>query len=67
LHSDDGGYSAKVLAEQQRLKLVASGRPVPAAVSPTIAPVTAPAIKADESVKAATADEKLASANLSRN
>jgi soluble lytic murein transglycosylase-like protein len=31
---DDGGYAAKVLAEQQRLKLVSNGKPVPIAVPP---------------------------------
>jgi soluble lytic murein transglycosylase-like protein len=66
LHSDDGGYSAKVLAEQQRLKLVATGRPVPTSITPTASPAAAPAIKAEESAKAVVVDEKLASANLPR-
>lgn len=36
LHPDDGGYGAKVLAEYGRLKEVASGRPVPLFVPPTV-------------------------------
>lgn len=39
---DDGGYTAKVLAEHNRLLSVASGRPVPVAQPQTI-PVTQPA------------------------
>jgi len=35
---DDGGYTAKVMAEYVRLKQVALGKPVPAWVPPTIAP-----------------------------
>lgn len=44
---DDGGYTAKVLAEFARLKMVAAGRPVPLATAqqpaPAPAPVSAPA------------------------
>lgn len=41
--TDDGGYVAKVLAEQQRLKLVASGKQVPTFVPPAATPVMGPA------------------------
>jgi hypothetical protein len=37
---DDGGYAAKVMAEHSRLKLVSTGRSVPASgaqVTPTVA------------------------------
>lgn len=45
---DDGGYTAKVLAEHVRLQLVSKGRPVPIA-PPTLAPVVAkPAPDADK-------------------
>jgi soluble lytic murein transglycosylase-like protein len=39
---EDGGYAGKVLAEHARLKLVATGRPVPIA---TPVPVKAPAVE----------------------
>ncbi len=39
---DDGGYSAKVMAEHSRLQMVASGRAVPLA-APQVVPVTLPA------------------------
>lgn len=39
---DDGGYSAKVLAEQNRLQQVASGKAVPL-FSPQVAPAPSPA------------------------
>jgi soluble lytic murein transglycosylase-like protein len=37
---DDGGYAGKVLAEQSRLKLVASGKQVPIFTPPAAAPST---------------------------
>ena len=40
---DDGGYTAKVLAEHNRLQLVSSGRTVPL-TSPQIVPVSHPAL-----------------------
>jgi hypothetical protein len=44
---DDGGYAAKVMAEHERLKQVAAGRPVPVLV-PQVVPVkAAPAPKPD--------------------
>jgi Transglycosylase SLT domain len=75
LHSNDGGYAAKVLAEQQRLKLVAAGRPIPALVTPAavITPAaTAPAAAAPEVIKpdvppSVATEEKLASISPSRN
>lgn len=41
---DDGGYAAKVLAEQQRLRLVSNGKPVPIAVPPSSSSAAASAI-----------------------
>ena len=41
---DDGGYSAKVLAEHHRLQLVASGRAVPL-MNPQAIPVRAPVVE----------------------
>lgn len=51
---DDGGYASKVLAEQEQLRLVALGKPVPpraapaipAAPAPTLVPVAAPSASA---------------------
>jgi hypothetical protein len=49
---DDGGYTAKVLTEQKRLKLVAAGQDVPTFVpSAPAAPAASPADKADTAVK----------------
>jgi len=39
---DDGGYTAKVLAEHNRLLLVSNGRSVPATVQPQVIPVKLP-------------------------
>jgi hypothetical protein len=47
---DDGGYTAKVLAEHSRLQMVAAGRAIPIAPpfsSPRIIPVSAPAVTPD--------------------
>jgi len=38
---DDGGYAAKVMAEHNRLQMVATGRPVPL-TAPQVVPVTLP-------------------------
>ena len=43
---DDGGYSAKVMAEHRRLKLVSAGRSVPV-VTPQSTPVVVTPVKAD--------------------
>lgn len=49
---DDGGYTAKVLAEHQRLRLVSTGRAIPMnasqAVSTTVAPAPKPATVAEQ-------------------
>jgi hypothetical protein len=69
---DDGGYAAKVIAEQDLLKRVASGQNVPPTVVPIIAnvtpaptaaplPVAAPAAAASESTARAAAPEQDAS------
>jgi hypothetical protein len=42
---EDGGYSAKVLAEHSRLQQVAAGRSVPTINAPVSVPVKAPAIE----------------------
>lgn len=42
---DDGGYAGKVLAEQNRLRSVASGKSVPTTTSPTMTSVSLPAAK----------------------
>ncbi|MDT7836345.1 lytic transglycosylase domain-containing protein [Aquabacterium sp. OR-4] len=68
--ADDGGYSAKVLAEQSHLRKVAEGKtvafnaPLPAAVPVPVAPA-ASALETDATVKtpapaAETADERVA-------
>jgi hypothetical protein len=44
---DDGGYAAKVLAEHDRLKQVASGRSVPVLTPQTVPVKVAPAAKSD--------------------
>ena len=70
---DDGGYAAKVIAEQDLLKRVAAGQNVPPTVVPIIAnvapmpvatpvPVVAPAAAASESTAHAAAPEQDASA-----
>jgi soluble lytic murein transglycosylase-like protein len=41
--TDDGGYVAKVLAEQQRLQQVAAGRSVPTFIAPSAVPAPAAA------------------------
>jgi hypothetical protein len=43
---DDGGYTAKVMAEHNRLQMVATGRSVPL-TAPQIVPVSTPAIAPD--------------------
>ena len=69
---DDGGYAAKVIAEQDLLKRVAAGQNVPPTVVPIIAnvaptpvatpvPVAAPAAAASESTAHAAAPEQDAS------
>ena len=45
---DDGGYASKVLAEQERLRLVASGRNLP-----TTTPPAAPALRVKEATQPA--------------
>ena len=45
---DDGGYASKVLAEQERLRLVASGRNLP-----TTTPSAAPALRVKEATQPA--------------
>jgi len=62
--TDDGGYVAKVLAEQQRLQGVAAGRNVPTFVAPVV-PNT-PAVKPDSPAKDPVAD-KVALAQPERN
>jgi hypothetical protein len=50
---DDGGYAGKVMAEHERLKLVAAGRAVPLPRPPvirTVAPVEPPPLPADDQV-----------------
>jgi hypothetical protein len=45
--ADDGGYASRVLAEQSQLKLVALGKPVPAAAvgaTPAAAPASRPSV-----------------------
>ena len=44
---DDGGYTAKVLAEHNRLLLVSNGRSVPAAVQSQVIPVKQPVTPPD--------------------
>ncbi|HEX4511174.1 MAG TPA: lytic transglycosylase domain-containing protein, partial [Burkholderiaceae bacterium] len=74
---DDGGYAAKVMAEQDLLKRVAAGQNVPATVVPIIAtvaqpaqatptPVVAPAAAASESTAHAAAPEQTANATPDR-
>jgi hypothetical protein len=74
---DDGGYAAKVIAEQDLLKRVAAGQNVPPTVVPVIAnvapvpvatpvPAVAPAAAASESTAHATAPEQDASARPER-
>ena len=66
---DDGGYAAKVMAEQDLLKRVAAGQNVPATAVPVVAnvapmpaqtttPVVAPAAAASESTAHAAAPEQ---------
>jgi len=66
---DDGGYAAKVMAEQDLLKRVAAGQNVPPTVVPIVAnvapapaatpvPAAAPAAAASESTAHATAPEQ---------
>jgi hypothetical protein len=66
---DDGGYAAKVMAEQELLKRVAAGQNVPPTVVPIVAnvapapaatpaPAVAPAAAASESTAHATAPEQ---------
>ena len=57
---DDGGYVAKVLAEQSRLRSVADGRPVPTNAPNTTAPVRDPSATANASIAAAPSDERVA-------
>jgi hypothetical protein len=74
---DDGGYAAKVIAEQELLKRVAAGQNVPPTVVPIIAkaapapvatpvPATAPATAASESTAHAAAPEQEAMAQPER-
>ena len=74
---DDGGYAAKVIAEQDLLKRVAAGQNVPPTVSPIVAkvapapvatpaPVVAPAAAASESTAHAAAPEQDALARPER-
>jgi hypothetical protein len=73
---DDGGYAAKVIAEQDLLKRVASGQNVPPTVVPIVAnvapapaaalPAAAPAAAASESTAHAGAGEQDASAQPDR-
>jgi hypothetical protein len=76
---DDGGYAAKVIAEQELLKRVAAGQNVPPTVVPIIAnvapapvvtpvsvPVVAPAAAASESTAHAGAPEQDALAKPER-
>jgi hypothetical protein len=74
---DDGGYAAKVIAEQDLLKRVAAGQNVPPTVVPIIAnvapvqaatpvPVVAPAAAASESTAHAAAPEQDAQARPER-
>jgi hypothetical protein len=74
---DDGGYAAKVIAEQDLLKRVASGQNVPPTVVPILAnvvptpaatpvPVVAPAAAASESTAHAGASEQDALARPER-
>jgi hypothetical protein len=74
---DDGGYAAKVIAEQDLLKRVASGQNVPPTVVPILAnvaptpvaapvPVVAPATAASESTAHAAAPERDALARPER-
>jgi len=74
---DDGGYAAKVIAEQALLKRVAAGQNVPPTVVPIIAkaaptpvatpvPATAPATAASESTAHAAAPEQDAKAQPER-
>jgi hypothetical protein len=74
---DDGGYAAKVIAEQDLLKRVASGQNVPPTVVPIVAnvaptpaatplPVAAPAAAASESTAHAGAAEQDALAQPDR-
>jgi hypothetical protein len=55
---DDGGYAAKVMAEQAFLRQVAQGRDVP--VSAKWTPPAKPATVADSGTNTAAADEKVA-------
>ncbi|HSN31531.1 MAG TPA: lytic transglycosylase domain-containing protein, partial [Ideonella sp.] len=62
---DDGGYAGKVLAEQQRLRLVASGKQVPIFTAPSPLPAgTAPARPAAESAKTDPVDAKVPDARV---
>jgi hypothetical protein len=74
---DDGGYAAKVIAEQELLKRVASGQNVPPTVVPIVAnvaqpplaapvPVVAPAAAASEATAHAAAPEQDALARPER-
>ena len=55
--ANEGGYAAKVMAEQARLRAVANGKPVPAAVLPVAAiPVVAPLLRQAPKPEAAKSD-----------
>ena len=56
-NEDDGGYTAKVMSEHAKLKLVAQGRKVPVFTLPVNSPATAAAIKPTPMVPMAPSDK----------
>jgi soluble lytic murein transglycosylase-like protein len=56
--ANEGGYAAKVMAEQARLRAVANGKPVPTIVAPPLAaiPVVAPILRTTPAPEAAKSD-----------
>ena len=76
-NDDDGGYAAKVIAEQDLLKRVAAGQNIPPTIVPVIAkvaptpvavpvPAAVPAAAASESTAHAAAPEQTAAATPDR-